>query len=228
MSDHIKKGRKSAYRYGILATVIVAVVLLSFLFYSISRHGVTQQRLNNINLTDIRSVVGNSVVYKAMETGNVTTFTSSESVSQSGYVAVSVSEFNATPPHSSAYPVLVTSVLYEMTNSSAANKTEQSVLYTAKQPTPRVSGLLYNYTTVTPTTYDNKQTNIYEIASIAVLNSSYIPSVNQYPIYEYTSTFSYGNYVGFVSTSGYENMSQTYSTSIAKLLFQKLINSLAS
>lgn len=223
MGDCIKQGKKTTGRYLILVIVIAAAALIIGLLYGNLGPSTMQQRLNNVDLADIQTVIGNAVTYTALEINNITSFASSQSVTQSGYRSVSVSEFNSTPPHNGIYPVLITSVLYEMANSSAANQIEQSVLYTAKQPVPRISGRLYNYTDVTPFTYSGKSIYIYSIASIAVLNSSYIPSVNQYPIYEYTSVFSYGNYVGFVSTSGYENMSQTYSVGIEKILFQKLI-----
>jgi hypothetical protein len=223
--DSTKKNKKVTYRYAILAAVVIVAALSILLLYAnASAKPTLRMNIQNVNATDIASVVS-GVAYNTLEVNNVTNFASSSSISKSGYTYASVSEFNATPSRNGIYPVLITSVVYVMLNSSEANQIEQSVLYTAKQPSPAVSGRLYNYTTLTPFTYDGKQTSIYGIASIAVLNSSYIPSLNQYPIYEYMATFSYNNYVGFVSTSGYENMSQAYSTSIAKLLFQKLVNS---
>lgn len=229
MGDYIKKSDKRiSDTYIVLAIIIVAVVLFAGLIYrSVGGQGaaVPPRHVQNVNLTDIGLVMGNGIAYSAIEVNNITDFASSSSLSTAGYKYLSVSEFNATPPHTGTYPMLITSVIYLMANSSAANQLEQSVLYTAGLPSPGASGQLYNHTTVIPFSYRNNQVYMYSISLVSVLNSSYIPSVNQYPIYAYTTVFSYGNYVGFVSISGYENMSQSYSIAIAKLLFQKLINS---
>jgi hypothetical protein len=220
----MRKNKKGKGRYiAVAVVVIVAVIIVWLLYMGTGAHPAAQQSFGNINLTEVESVIGSGMAYRSLEVNNITSFASSPGIGSSGYRYVSVSEFNATPPHTSVYPVLITSVLYVMANSSAANQIEQSVLYTANQSTPRTSGRLYNYTTVTSYAYNGAQTYIYGIASVAVLNSSYIPAVNQYPIYEYTSAFSYGNYAGFVSTSGYENMSSAYSTSMVELLFRKMV-----
>ncbi|MCL5239089.1 MAG: hypothetical protein M1286_01275 [Candidatus Marsarchaeota archaeon] len=205
-----------------LFSVVIATVIIATAYFSGPR--LTGFVNANLRLSDIASATG--VNYTAIKINNVSSFAGS--LSGEGYRALSISEFVLnTTNHTISYPTIVTSALYSLSNDTAANQTEQSVLFVANQMQSSISGRFYGNTSVFNYSYSGETARMYNIFSIAVINASnaVLPDVAAYPVYQYSVAFQYKSYVAFITLNGYSNLSSYYSETLAKALFRNMIDS---
>ena len=219
----------SVYRLAAIGIAIIVVAVLALAILSGGQHAYAGSGgLVNIDTAGLQAVFGSAVNYSVVEANNVTTFDYPAS-NQSGlstYKAVSVSEFNANVSYQSRFPVIITSALYELSNSTSAAQMVQEIVRVGRQPTYLSGGISINSSSAQANyTYNGRNISIYSTYAVEVLNSSYIPAASVYPIYQYTSMFQYGKYAAIVTTNGYTYLSYNVSLSLAELLFRKMVSS---
>ncbi len=214
---------------------IIAIVVIGFAAFSIY----LSYRLNsanenpaslgylghNLNYTTLGVVIPQQEIsYRATEISNISVLSSA--FRSSGYVAISVSSFNATELQANAiYPQVISSSIILTENGSDASQTALLAAYQLVNPSPKV---LYqnNMSFVTNYTYGTQSVRIYTTQSISALNSSFANvtiSPPGPPLNQYVSTFAYGDLAVIVTVNGYSGMESNVSYMLAEKVFQSLV-----
>lgn len=179
----------------------------------------------NLNYTALVLVIPQQkTAYDAIELNNISVL--SPAFQQYGYVAISVSSFNAIELQFNAiYPQIISSSIILTKNNTDANQTALLAAYQLVNSSQKV---LYqnNMSSAANYTYKNQSTRIYTTQSISALNSSFAginislpgPALNQY-----VSTFAYANLAVIVTVNGYSAMASNVSYMLAEKVFQNLV-----
>jgi len=179
-----------------------------------------------INLSDIKEVIPNAayIIVTSYDYYNFSTLLKNE-----GYIGSSVSVFNLTSSSNNSVPYTITSNMFLLSNSIVANETLQSLLF-SNNANQSITGYVYNNTLRLNGKVENAKITFYTVSSVAVFNNSVISNVINakenftMPVFQYTTIFSYKNYIGIVVVNGYHYSTtlQNDSIELAKLLANKL------
>ena len=211
--------------------IIIAVILIVFaiaIFHYLPNNGtalnakITLENMN-LNLANIAVMFPNAT-YLPSSIDSIKNM--SGALYGEGYRYVSVSEFSAPSNLSyySAYPDIITSVIYVTSNSSVASNVTKDMISGSALNQTNSTGSNYAGIIVTPYSFKNIEVNINTLYDVAVLNSSDLFMVSQYPIFQQTSIINYKNEICVVTVNGYKNMSAGTSTKIAKALFNRMVS----
>jgi len=222
--------RHATHNYILFITIFITVLLLiSVMFYNIfflSANNV-HKAVPNLTLNDINMVIQNES-YTPIKVDVLTNFTSI--LKDEGYLYASVSAFNfSRSPNNNLSPT-ITSTVFLMSNSLVANEMVESLLF-SNNANQSVRGYVYNNTIKSDYSYYNISIPFYTVSSVAVFNNSVISNTEKshgsftMPVFQYTTIFSYRDYIGVVVVNGYSysNVRQNYSIKLAELLARKLI-----
>jgi len=221
--------RHLTHNYIFLIAIFIMVLLLLFvIFYNIffSSANNVHKAVPNLTLNDINMVIQNES-YTPIKVDVLTNF--SDILKDEGYLLASVSVFNFSGVLNNTPPT-ITSTVFLMSNSFVANEMVESLLF-SNNANQSVRGYVYNDTIKSDYTYYNISIPFYTVSSVAVFNNSVIIDTEKsngsftMPVFQYTTIFSYDNYVGVVVVNGYSysNVLQNYSIKLAELLARKLI-----
>jgi len=210
-----------------IAVIIILVLLISAVYYTLfSSANNAHKVVPNLTLNDINTVIQNAS-YTPVEVDELTNF--SDILKDEGYLLASVSVFNFSGVLNNTPPT-ITSTVFLMSNSFVANDMVESLLF-SNNANQSVRSYVYNNTIKSGYTYYNISIPFYTVSSVAVFNNSVIIDTEKnnktftMPVFQYTTIFSYDNYVGVVVVNGYSysNVLQNYSIKLAELLARKLI-----
>ena len=222
------KSAKSKQVYPIIITVVILIVFAIVIFRYLPNNGTAlnaQLSLGdtNLNLTDIAGMFPN-VTYLPSSIDSIKNM--SGALYSEGYRYVSVSEFSAQSNLSyySTYPDIITSVIYVTSNSSVASNVTKDVISGSALNQTNSTGSNYAGIILNPYLFKGIEVNISTLYNVAVLNSSDLFMVSQYPVFQQTSIINYKNEICVVTVNGYKNMSAGTSTKIAKALFNRIIS----
>ncbi len=219
--NHIRKRRAKKHASSRKAAVIAVIVFIAIALLAVVSLG--GRSGPNLTESDIYSVLG--VSYTTVMSNNVTSFYGASGLN--GYLSASVSEFSYnTTDFNTSRPSLITSIIYVMKNNTFANRTEQSISFVSSFPSNPAAGRIYNGSSELQYTYKNQSTLIHNIFTIQALNAtpSRLNTLIQYPVYEYTASFLYGNVVGVVTANGHVNIDPNVTLSLSELLFRHLVD----
>jgi hypothetical protein len=222
------KSTKSKQVYLIIITVAILIVFAIVIFRYLPNNGTVPNaelslRNININLTDIAGMFPN-VTYLPSSIDSIQNM--SGVLYDEGYRYVSVSEFSAPSNLSyySTYPDLITSVIYVTSNTLVASNVTKDIISGSALNQTNSTGSNYAGIVLTPYSFRGIEVNISTLYNVAVLNSSDLFMVSQYPVFQQTSIINYKNEICVVTVNGYKNMSAGTSTKIAKVLFNRIIS----
>jgi len=221
--------KKHAMQNFVLFTtvIIVLVLLISAIYYTFFPSANNARKVvPNLTLNDINTVIQNAS-YTPVEVDELTNFSSI--LKDEGYLLASVSAFNFSGVLNNTPPT-ITSTAFLMSNSFVANETVESLLF-SNNANQSIRGYVYNDTIKSYYSYYNISIPFYTVFSVAVFNNSIISNTEKsngsftMPVFQYTTIFSYSDYVGVVvvNSYSYSNVYQNYSIKLAELLARKLI-----
>ena len=218
-----KEKRKTAGRVIISAAAIAIIIALTyFLFFSkmtTTPSGRPSPLTNNININDVNAVIHNGTAYTTVQENKIVQFAGI--LRASGYIAASVSNFNASNvSYGDAYPISISSSIIEAANGSDAN----AIMLTSVNAASTEPNITSSQPTAFTYQYNGVAVPISTVLTIYNVREPSIKNQSLYPEYQYTSSFSYGDYAGIVVVSGYSTMSPYTSQSFAEILLQSTIN----
>jgi hypothetical protein len=227
---NIKDEHKAAKTYYVVAIAVILIILaISSIIYAYShstgRKTVGISSIPTITMSDI-GLITNASHYTQVMDNNATAMP--KELQAEGYLESYVSLFNLT---SSSYklsePAIITSVLYRMSNQTAATNALEGMLFSNNE-NQSTNLYMYNGAKIRNYTFGGAPTKIYSTYSVALFNIS--PNLLNLtlpyymPDYEYTALFSYGNFTATVLINAYYP-NTTYinsSRKLAELLINKL------
>ena len=222
------KSTKAKQVYPILITVAILIAFAIAIFHYLPNNGTALNvelslENTNINLTDIAGMFPN-VTYLPSSIDSIKNM--SGALYSEGYRYVSVSEFSAPSNLSyySTYPDIITSVIYVTSNSSLASNATKDMISGSTLNQTNSTGSNYARFVLIPYSFKGIEVNISTLYNVAVLNSSDLFMVSQYPVFQQTSIINYKNKICVVTVNGYKNMSAGTSMKIAKSLFNKVVS----
>ena len=213
---HVKHHGSNGIRlYYLLITLLLAsIVLFLSLQYTSSRFSASNlSSLPNLNISDLGFVLKN-YSYTISGTG-LTKFNGN--ITEYGYISSNESIFNVSSTNSMPVGSILSSLILTSSPADAANVTNNLIF--SNNAGQKVN--VYKYE------IDGKVINIYNVFSVAVANLSGINYNATYsmPIFQYTSIFSYGKYVGVIVASWYKgDISKNMTLLLAEKLAEKVIS----
>ncbi len=203
----------------IISAVLVAAVLLTIAY---AYGALRSHPLQNITLGDVKALVPQAS-YAIMNSTNtsLTGYFSSE-----GYKSIMVSEFNASSDVKyTSYPQFITSIIYTANSPSSALSIEKDFLLLNFSNTYTPNSLASQYSYQKSFNYQSGGHNVtmYNIYDVAVFNLSAVSKYSEeFPIFQYTTLFTYGNYTIFVAEDGYSGLNGTIPSLLAEKLFSRI------
>ena len=213
----------------VLSLTSMATILLLFylihLQYQNSNNKVESHLSDNINYSQLISILGTSG-YKTVYTNNITYL--SGALKSSGFIALSISAFNATKiNYNSSYPQFLSSLIILTNSTNIAKQLSLSAAYLYDNGPANRKINENNITYINQYGYNGMEVTIYTVQSISALNSTYIKYIsnttNPYPpLYQYVSTFNYGRIAVVVTTNGYRHLTNSSSIDVAEGAFRNI------
>jgi hypothetical protein len=227
---NIMTKRHATHNYILFITIfIIVLVLISVMFYHIffSSANNVHKAVPNLTLNDINMVIQNES-YTPVKVDVLTNFTSI--LKDEGYLYASVSVFNFSGSPNNNISPTITSTVFLMSNSLVANETVKNLLF-SNNANQSIRGYLYNNTINSNYSYYNISIPFYTVSSVAVFNSSVIINAEKnnesftMPVFQYTTIFSYDDYVVVVVVNSYSSsdVQQNNSIKLAGVLARKFI-----
>ncbi len=219
-----KKDKRRRVNKVIVSAVVITIIVVSMYFLFLNRlaqtpAGKLSPLMDNININNVNTVIHNGATYTTVERNNMTQFAGI--LRMSGYVSASISNFNASNvSYGDSYPISISSSIIEAANSSDAN----AIVLTSVSATPIEPNITSSQPTTLTYQYDGVDIPVSTVLTIYTIREPSVSNQGLYPEYQYTSSFSYGNYAGIVVTSGYSTMSPYISQSLAEIVLQNIIN----
>jgi len=210
-----------------IAIIMILVLLISAVYYALfSSANNAHKVVPNLTLNNINTVIQNAS-YTPVEVDKLTNF--SGILKDEGYLLASVSAFNFSGLSNNTPPTITSTVLLT-SNQLVANEMVESLLF-SNNANQSIRGYVYNNTIKSDYSYYNISIPFYTVSSVAVFNNSVISNIEKsnesftMPVFQYTTIFSYSDYIGVVvvNSYSYSNVYQNYSIKLAELLARKLI-----
>ena len=193
----------------IAAVLGVALVFLSATLLVRADHVAPEMQMHSgSGLAQIGTLLGSN--YDEISYSNYTTF--ADALRNEGYVGMSSIVYRAVIyNYSSSAPETVAATVYTMSNGSAANKAESSLL-------SALGGAQSNSTYYTGTGGSLVIYKAYNIVADATQNSA-----AGFPVYQSTSIFAYGNVLATGNANGGNSMYKNASAAIAEMLSRSML-----
>jgi len=209
----------------LIATYLISAALIAAALFVVAyAFGLLHPAaVQNLTLQDVSSAVPRaSYTLLNSTSSNLTGYFSTQ-----GYVHIAVSEFNATSMVKyTSYPQFITSIIYTANSTASARNIEENFLLLnfSDSYTPNSLAGEYSYEKTYNFSYGAKKVTMYNVYDVAVYNLTAVPAYSEeFPIFQYTTTFVYGNYTVFVTEDGYSGLNGTITNTLAETLFKKMV-----
>lgn len=214
--------RNKAIAVYITSAAVIAAILFIIAYYSGLIHSAAVQ---NITLQTVESVVPQANYTLMNSTSeNLTGYFSTQ-----GYRHIMVSEFNASSNVKyTRYPQFITSIIYTANSPATAKNIEENFLLInfSSSYTPNSISSQYSYQKSFNYSYKKNNVTMYNVYDVAVSNLTSVTTYSEeYPIFQYTTVFAYGNYTVFVAEDGYGGLNGTIPDLLAEKLFAAIVSS---
>ena len=238
----IKRNRKSKIKTRSILIVLVLLLILSIIYSIFQSQNVSYSTninytktpkitLSNINNTDVKNTTG--LDYVMLLDNNITV--PSPLLMEHGFELISASAFNYSSiiTQNATYPQTIVSIVYLTQNAILSNQIlagaiSPSTNFLFENSTNSAKSRM-NFSNQNQTfqyyNYSGHEIELYTSLNIPIFNASAV-SYNA-PTYQYTTAFALNNISGIVTIGGNSHVDSSISVNLSKVLFRKLVKSLA-